>query len=227
MGSWIKLDADIITNAKVGQAGANGDRVYFVMLALHAKHGANGLIPASRCTPSGLRFEAAAILGRLSEKAVTKALQDCSAAGLIDLLDDGSVRLSGFDEKHMPECSRCHQPNPEPSHGTCPTCRAAKKEARQSAAAERQGETRRAEKGMPSSARAASGHANPVLSLPDRIGQEGIGQERIGEDGKMDGRMDGGVSLRSVNQNGEGVLPRSAGPSSAAAIMRGIAGGAP
>ena len=177
MGSWIKLDADIITNAKVGQAGANGDRVYFVMLALHAKHGANGLIPASRCTPKGLRFEAAAILGRLNENAVAKALQDCAAAGLIELLGDGSIRLCGFDEKHMPECSRCHQPNPEPSHGTCPSCRTKKKEDRQAAAAERQGETRRAEKGMPSPARAATGHANHDLSLPDRTGQEGIGQE--------------------------------------------------
>lgn len=178
MGSWIKLDADIITNAKVGQAGANGDRVYFVMLALHAKHGANGLIPASRCTPSGLRFEAAAILSRLSEKAVTKALLDCAAAGLIELLADGSVRLCGFDEKHMPECSRCHQPNPEPSHGTCPSCRTKKKEDRQAAAAERHGRARQADEGMPFSARAVPGQANVALVLPDRTGQEGIGQER-------------------------------------------------
>lgn len=178
MGSWIKLDADIITNAKVGQAGANGDRIYFVMLALHAKHGANGLIPASRCTPSGLRFEAAAILSRLSEKAVTKALQDCATAGLIELQADGSVRLCGFDEKHMPECLRCHQPNPEPSHGTCPSCRTKKKEDRQAAAAERHGKTRQADEGMPFSARALPGQANVALVLPDRTGQEGIGQER-------------------------------------------------
>lgn len=174
MGSWIKLESDIITNAKVGQAGENGDRLYFCLLALHAKHGANGRIPSSRCTPAGLRIEAVAVLGRLTVAKIAKAIADCVQVGLIELENDGAVRLCGFDVHHMPECSRCHQPNPEPSHGTCPTCREKKQAERRAYAAEKSGNSRRAEKGMPSS---AGGQTGESLSLQDRIGGEGIGEE--------------------------------------------------
>lgn len=212
MGSWIKLESDIITNAKVGQAGENGDRLYFCLLALHAKHGANGRIPPSRCTPAGLRIEAVAVLGRLTVAKIERAIADCVQVGLIELEHDGAVRLCGFDVRHMPECSRCHQPNPEPSHGTCPTCRDQKREERRANSVS----SRRAEKGMPSS---AGGQTGASLSLSDRRG----GDRR----GDMDGEMDGGVLSLSQNQSTEGVGTRLPGrPASAGSILRQIAGGA-
>lgn len=217
MGSWIKLESDIITNAKVGQAGENGDRLYFCLLALHAKHGSNGRIPASRCTPAGLRIEAVAVLGRLTVAKIARAIADCVQVGLIELEHDGAVRLCGFDVRHMPECSRCHQPNPEPSHGTCPACRDQKREERRANSVS----SRRAEKGMPS---AAGGQKGASLSLSDRIEGEGIGLDGIG---RMDGRMDGGVPSLSQNQNTDGVGTRlPSRPTSAGSILRQIAGGA-
>jgi hypothetical protein len=166
MGNWIKLEVDIVTNAKIGLAGENGDRLYVVLLALHAKHGGGGIIPASRCTAAGLRIEAVAFLGKLTEKKVAKALEDCASVGLIERLPDGTLRLCGFNESHMPECSRCHRPNPEPAHGNCPACRGAKQQQRQALAAAR------AEKGMPGHARADGGQALSCLSLPERRGEE-------------------------------------------------------
>lgn len=211
MGSWIKLESDIITNAKVGQAGENGDRLYFCLLALHAKHGANGRIPPSRCTPAGLRIEAVAILGRLTVAKIAKAIEDCVQVGLIELAQDGAVLLCGFDERHMPECSRCHQPNPQPSHGTCPSCREKKQEDRRAHAAQKQGSSRRAEKGMPSH---AGGQDGESLRLPDRIGGEGIGD------------VDSQIASGAPSVPEDGVVPPSYAEERARSVSSLVAGAA-
>jgi hypothetical protein len=224
MGSWIKIDTDFATNAKIGQAGPNGDRLFLVMLLLHAKHGGGGKIPASRCTPAGLRIEASAVLGRLSEKAVAKAIDDCIAADLLARDDDGSMRLCGFDEGHMPECSRCHRPNPEPGQSTCPTCREEKR-------LKRQGGIPRAEKGMPSS---APGQRRVANSLLDRTGQDGMGQEGMGLlDGSMDGRscsyqdQKGGTDQPPVPGRLAGSAPLAAGDVAKRIVARHANGNGP
>jgi hypothetical protein len=210
MGSWVKMETDFITNAKVGLAGANGDRVFLVMIMLHAKHGGGGIIPSSRCSPKGMRIEASAILQRISERQVAQGIEDCIAAGLLGRTERGDLQLCGFDEDHMPECSRCHQPNPEPGQSTCQKCRDEKKRKRRADAAGRS----RADAGMPGPAAGQKRTANVLL---DGTGQDGMGQDGTGQ---MDGGMDGGSGL-SQEPERRGVRRR--GPADAGAVAASVA----
>jgi hypothetical protein len=207
---WFKCDDDFITNAKVGRAVAqadDADRVFHALLCLHSRFGSGGLIPASHCDPDGLRIEASATLGRVSAKKIAGAIDACVNVGLL-ARDGQAIRLCGYDEEFMPECSRCHQPNPEPSHGTCPSCREKKTAARRQRAAAALRESDGADEGMEGHAPSARASARTAKRLLDRTGQDRTGQE---ETGRMDGRMDGWV-LCSQEQSGEGVRTRSPGP---------------
>lgn len=193
---WWKCEDGIRNSGKVALAGEDGAVVYFMLLCLHNAFGSGGRIPEGHCRPEIMRIECVSFLGRWREPRIAKALEACVAAQLVRM-DGGDVVIAGMSEKHLPECSRCHQPNPEPRYGNCPTCRDQKTAARR-AKASRAGEGR--ERAVPSLPEGQSGPELVAASLPDRKGREGKGQD-------MDGRMDG--LSRTRNQNGEGYGTRS------------------
>jgi mono/diheme cytochrome c family protein len=199
---WFKCDDDFITNAKVGRAVAqadDADRVFHALLCLHSRFGSGGLIPASHCDPDGLRIEASATLGRVSAKKIAGAIDACVNVGLL-ARDGQAIRLCGYDEEFMPECSRCHQPNPEPSHGTCPSCREKKTAARRQRAAAALRESDGADEGMPPLPAPL-----PVLPNACWTGQDRTGQDRKRQEEWMDGWMAGFSVLR--NRAARGYVP--------------------
>lgn len=231
MGSWWKCDDEIITNAKVGRAVAIAEHsfsVYMAMLCLHSKFGAGGLVPASHCDAEGLRIEACAVLGRVSAKRIEAAVAACVQVRLLSREGNG-IRIAGFNEQHMPECSRCHQPNPEPSHGTCPDCRRKKTEARRAAAAVANGDGGQRQ-GREGHAPTALASARTAPGCPGSARLDRTGQDRNGTDGtgSMDGRMDGeAIAVAVPNHEGGGTaVPRGliAQPGAiASALLRRVA----
>ncbi len=129
--TWGKLESDIITNGKVGEAGPDGALLYIALLCLHTKRGANGVVPASCCRAERLRFEAVAFLGSFEPERIDRALDACVRAELCARRADGAIELRGWCDDHAPACSHCRKPNSEPSHKTCPACRDARKADRQ------------------------------------------------------------------------------------------------
>ena len=125
--TWCKLEAGIRTNGKIGEAGPDGALVFLALLTLHTDRGAAGVVPASCCRPARLRTEAVAFLGTFDPDRIEAGIDACVRAELCARRADGAIELRGWSDDHAVACSHCRKPNPEPSHKTCPDCRAARK----------------------------------------------------------------------------------------------------
>jgi hypothetical protein len=175
--SWIKLDIGIASNAKIGAAGAHGALVYLAGLCLHAQHGVGGRIPGHCMTASALRIEAAALMLDLRPKQIEVAIDRCIAAGLLARDGDTFVLVDFDAERDSPRCSRCHGPNIEPRHATCPRCRATRRVG---------GDDSQPSVSDNGSDRSATVQ-RPVVAGQDRIGQNPTGP---GPDGRDQTRPD-------------------------------------
>lgn len=187
---WWKASSELCTNGKIADAGPHGALLYLSILCLHAKHGSNGSLPASSCKLSRLRIAAGAFLGAMDDQVLQEALLKCQENDLLEVDDDGSIRIVGWGPEFMASCARCGQPNPEPSFGTCPACREQKRELRAESIRERnERRESRAGKGRMRAGRGQdggrTGHVmelpstcrGPADSTPDRTGQDGTGQD--------------------------------------------------
>jgi len=171
MSLWFKFEEAMRSNGKVAEAGPDGALAWVALLCLHTAKGRDGVVPGSCCKPSRLRAEAVAFLGSFDVERIERAIQACVDAHLIERVnDDGTpcaqigvpcaLRLRGWCDAHAVACSHCRKPNPEPSHKTCPTCRANRSDARKpnndaGARKTRAHGATRAQKGVPRSQLAA------------------------------------------------------------------------
>jgi hypothetical protein len=91
-GYFAKLDAGFYRNPKIRKAGPLGRDVFVFLLCTNADRDSSGIIPASFVEPWYLSDSI-----QRPESDVVAGLQRAKDAGLIDELEDGSVRLLGFD----------------------------------------------------------------------------------------------------------------------------------
>jgi hypothetical protein len=132
---WIKLQCEMATSARVAAAGSTGALVFVAAQIQHTRFGTDGRIPSEHFSGHALKIECVALFADLPVKKVETAIDRVVEVGLLVREDAGSYRLADFDpEQHAPRCTRCHGPNAEPRHATCPKCRASKREGREKAA---------------------------------------------------------------------------------------------
>lgn len=181
---WFKFEEAMRSNGKVAEAGPDGALAWVALLCLHTAKGRNGIVPASCCKPSRLRAEAVAFLGSFDVERIEKAIQACVDAHLIERVnDDGTpcaqigvpcaLRLRGWCDEHAVACSHCRKPNPEPSHKTCPTCRANRNDARKPNNGAGARKTR-----AHGATRAQNGASRPQLAALDSDSDSDSGRER-------------------------------------------------
>jgi hypothetical protein len=91
-GYFAKLDAGFYRNPKIRKAGPLGRDVFVFLLCTNADRDSSGIIPASFVEPWYLSDSI-----QRPESDVVAGLQRAKDAGLIDELEDGSVRLLGWD----------------------------------------------------------------------------------------------------------------------------------
>lgn len=93
-GYFAKLDAGFYRNPKIRKAGPLGRDVFVFLLCTNADRDSSGIIPASFVEPWYLSDSI-----QRPESDVVAGLQRAKDAGLIDELEDGSVRLLGWDSE--------------------------------------------------------------------------------------------------------------------------------
>lgn len=189
--TWWKADADLAVNGKIADAGEDGALLYIAVLCLHARSGSNGNLPASMCKASRLRIAAGALLGRMDDARIEAAVDACVENGLLAFSGEGgAISIAGWDEEHMARCVRCHLPNSDPSHGTCPSCREGKRKARadevrlRSEKLARKGRSRAVPGQSQEQPKSSQESANGAL---DRTGQDRTGRdsEKVGREGSL------------------------------------------
>lgn len=96
MSLYIKVDRFFGTNAKMANVGLVGFAVLLQLDAEHLSDPNEGVVSALRASPKQLRLRLAAF--GISEKQVAKALTELEAEGIVQVLEDGAVRMLNWKE---------------------------------------------------------------------------------------------------------------------------------